>query len=129
MQGLQVDLTIEERGCDENQLSDVAYFLQQELQELDCVAAITQSRVQLETFAQPIEPQIATTTLIIVLNENADPSTFVTALAVWLDRQPFRALKLNVGGFETSATAMNPKQQSALTAWFRRQLFKEDPLK
>jgi len=63
-----------------------------------------------------------------MLNETTDPSTFIAALADWLDRRPFRSLKLEVGGFETSATSLNPKQKNALTNWFRRQLF-EEPMK
>lgn len=129
MKGLQVELTIEEKSCDENQLNDVAYFLQQELQELDSVVAITLAQKRPEFGTITFEPEEPSTTLIIVLNENADPSTFVTALASWLDRRPFRSMKLEVGGFETGATSLNIKQQNALTAWFRRQLIKEEPLK
>ncbi len=129
MKGLRVDLTIEERGCDDKELGDVAYFLQQELQELDCVTAITHAHLRPEYVAMPQEPESTPATLIIMLNESADPSTFVAALAAWLDRRPFRSLKLEVGGFETSAASLNPKQKNALTNWFRRQLFKEEPFK
>jgi hypothetical protein len=128
MKGLRVDLTIEERGCDDKELSDVAYFLQQELQELDCVAAITHAHLRPEYVAIPKEPENLPITLIIMLNETTDPSTFIAALADWLDRRPFRSLKLEVGGFETSATSLNPNQKNALTNWFRRQLF-EEPMK
>ena len=129
MKGLRVNLTIQEKGCDENQLNDVAYFLQQELQELDCVTAITHAQKKPEFKAETAEAVEFNTTLIIVLNGKADPSTFVTGLAAWLDRHPFRTMKLEVGGFETGASSLNPRQRNALTAWFRRQIFDEEPTK
>ena len=116
MKGLQVHLSIDEKDSDEDQLGDLAYFLQMELQELDCVNAVRLDR--------PAEG--ACGSLIIDLNTSADPTAFITTLTAWIQRQPFRSYMLRVGGYEVSSVGMDARQRQALVKWFQYQVGREE---